>query len=161
TSGVLPEQIYLEYSQERLASYGIKTSGLSDILKARNITLPGGMLEIGDKNMRIDASGEFKSAREIGDVMIPTQNGPGALSLRHVAEVVRGYQGPARYLNFFTRKTKDGSWSRTRAITLSIQMRSGRQIAQFGKAVDAALDDLKQRLPEDLILARTSDQPLQ
>jgi multidrug efflux pump subunit AcrB len=40
-------------------------------------------------------------------------------------------------------------------------MRAGQQIDHFGKAVDAALDDLKQRLPEDLILARTSDQPLQ
>ena len=57
--------VYLEYSQERLASYGIKTSQLSDILEARNITLPGGVLEIGDKNMRIDPSGEFRS--EQGD----------------------------------------------------------------------------------------------
>src|SRR5438105_2735212 len=40
-------------------------------------------------------------------------------------------------------------------------MKSGEQIADFGKAVDAVLDDLKHRLPDDLIVARTSDQPLQ
>ena len=45
--------------------------------------------------------------------------------------------------------------------TLNIQMRAGQQIGYFGEQVDAALEDLKQRLPEDLILARTSDQPLQ
>ncbi len=161
TAGVLPEQIHLEYSQERLASYGIRTSKLSDLLEARNITLPGGMLEIGDKNMRIDPSGEFRSEREIGDVLIPVAEGHGALYLRDVVDVVRGYQGPARFLNYFSRKAGDGSWPRTRAVTLSIQMRAGEQINHFGVAVDAALDDLKQRLPEDLILARTSDQPLQ
>src|SRR6185503_12641401 len=74
-AGVLPEQVYLEYSQERLASYGIKTGSLSDILEARNITLPGGMLEIGDKNMRIDPSGEFRSEKEIGDVLVPVADG--------------------------------------------------------------------------------------
>jgi multidrug efflux pump subunit AcrB len=161
SSGVLPEQVYLEYSQERLAAYGIKTSSLSDILQARNITLPGGVLEIGDKNMRIDPSGEFKSEREIGDVLIPLAQGHGAVYLRDVADVVRAYQSPARYLNFFSRQNEHGNWSRTRAITLSIQMRAGEQIDKFGVAVDAALDDLKQRFPEDLVLARTSDQPLQ
>ena len=40
-SGVLSEQIYLDYSQERLASYGLQPSNLKSILNARNITLPG------------------------------------------------------------------------------------------------------------------------
>jgi hypothetical protein len=40
-------------------------------------------------------------------------------------------------------------------------MRAGRQVGEFGKSVDARLADLKKRLPDDLILARTSDQPRQ
>src|SRR5262249_42275163 len=147
--------------QERLASYGIKTSGLSDLLSARNITLPGGTLEVGDKTMRLDPSGEFRSEGEIGDVLVPVSDGHGALYLRDIVSVVRGYEAPARFLNFYSRRAPDGSWPRTRAITLSIQMRAGQQIDHFGVAVDAALADLKQRLPEDLVLARTSDQPLQ
>jgi multidrug efflux pump subunit AcrB len=161
TAGVLPERVYLDYSQERLASYGIKTSVLSDLLEARNITLPGGVIEIGDKNMRIDPSGEFRSEREIGEVLVPVAEGQGALYLRDVVDVVRAYESPARYLNYFSRRAPDGSWPRTRAVTLNIQMRAGEQINHFGLAVDAALEELKQRLPEDLILARTSDQPLQ
>jgi multidrug efflux pump subunit AcrB len=161
TAGVLPEQVYLEYSQERLASYGINPSHLSDILGARNITAPGGLLEVGDKNMRIDPSGEFQSEREIGDVLVPVSSGQGALYLRDIADVVRSYQSPARYLNFFSRRAADGTLTRTRAVTLSIQMRAGQQINRFGVDVDAALEDLKQRVPEDLIFARTSDQPLQ
>ena len=160
-SGVLPEQVYLNYSQERLASYGIKASSLSDILEARNITLPGGILEIGDKNMRIDPSGEFKNEQEIGAVLVPVADGKGALYLRDIAEVVRAYQSPARYLNFFNHRGPDGTWTRDRAVTLSIQMRAGEQVDDFGRKVDAALDDLKLRLPDDLILARTSDQPRQ
>jgi hypothetical protein len=40
-SGVLEENIFLEYSQERLASYGLQPTKLPDLLRARNVTLPG------------------------------------------------------------------------------------------------------------------------
>jgi multidrug efflux pump subunit AcrB len=48
-SGILNERIYLLYSQERLASYGLKPSNLENVLNARNITLPGGQLTVGSK----------------------------------------------------------------------------------------------------------------
>src|SRR5262249_50693163 len=46
-------------------------------------------------------------------------------------------------------------------VTLSVEMRSGAKIGEFGKAVDRALEQAQARLPEDLIFARTSDQPRQ
>ena len=65
--GVLPEQIYLDYSQERLAQYGMKPSNLKDILEARNSTIPGGALEVGPKSIQIDPSGKFENAQQIGE----------------------------------------------------------------------------------------------
>jgi len=53
-TGVLPEQVYLEYSQQRLAQYGVQPADLKNILSARNITLPGGLLEVGPKKLTID-----------------------------------------------------------------------------------------------------------
>src|SRR5262249_6822787 len=60
-----------------------------------------------------------------------------------------------------TARGPDGNFSRARAITLAVQMRPGQQIAEFGRAIDARLDEVKKLLPEDLVLRRTSDQPLQ
>jgi multidrug efflux pump subunit AcrB len=160
-SGVLPEQIYLEYSQERLAAYNVQPSGLGDLLSARNITVPGGQLEIGQKNITIDPSGELHSEQEIGDVSVGTSSGGAPQYLRDLVEVSRDYQSPARYLNFLTARGPDGKMQRTRAITLAVQMRPGEQIADFGVAVDKRLSDVQKLLPEDLILRRTSDQPLQ
>ena len=40
-------------------------------------------------------------------------------------------------------------------------MKSGEQIARFSEDVDASLATIRQTLPEDLIVARTSDQPKQ
>jgi len=68
--GVLPEAVFLNYSQERLASYGLQASRLGDVLSARNITRPGGVLEVGGKNFVIDPSGKFNNAQEIGNVIV-------------------------------------------------------------------------------------------
>ena len=75
-SGVLPEQIYLDYSQERLAAYGVQPSLLGDAIAARNITAPGGMLEIDGKNVAIDPSGELTNEQEIGDIVIDARAPP-------------------------------------------------------------------------------------
>jgi multidrug efflux pump subunit AcrB len=159
-TGLLQERVYLEYSQERLASYGVKVGRLDEALGARNIAMPGGMLEVGDKNLTIDPSGEFKSEQEIGDVLVPASTGH-PVYLRDIATVGRGYESPARFLNYFTHRDADGTWRRSRAITLAIQMKAGQKIGEFGAAVDAKLGEVRSQLPDDLIFARTSDQPRQ
>lgn len=161
--GVLPEQIYLDYSQERLAEYSVTPANLRDILGARNRTLPGGSLEVGSKSIQIDPSGKFQRAEEIGDVIIGTSaSGTRTpIYLRDVVETSRGYQSPASYLNYLTWRDKDGHWHRSRAVTVAVQMKAGEQIDVFGKSVDEKLAAVKQHLPDDLIVARTSDQPRQ
>ena len=39
--GLLPQVVYLEYSQDRLAEYGLQPAALSQVLRARNIIAPG------------------------------------------------------------------------------------------------------------------------
>ncbi len=45
--GVLSQTIYLDYSQDRLAAYGLRPADLSRVLSARNIIAPGGSVETG------------------------------------------------------------------------------------------------------------------
>jgi len=160
-SGVLPEQIYLDYSQERLASYGLQPSNLKGILNARNITLPGGALETGSKNILIDPSGEFVTSRDIGNVIVGTSGFGAPVYLRDLVDISSGYQSPARFLNFYTWKDANGKWRRTRAVTVAVQMREGEQIGTFAKNVQAQLAQTRELLPADLIIASTSDQPRQ
>ncbi len=161
--GVLPEQIFLDYSQQRLAEYGMTPSNLKDILGARNITLPGGQLEVGPQNIQIDPSGKFTDPQQIGDVIIGSSSSAAKspVYLRDLVDISRGYQSPAKYLNYLTWADKQGRWRRSRAVTVAVQMKDGEQIDAFGRSVDVKLAAVKQYLPDDLIVARTSDQPLQ
>lgn len=160
-AGLLPEQIYLEYSQQRLTTAGVPLTRLAEVLNARNITLPGGMLDVQGKSLLIDPSGEFRSEQEIGNVIVGSSPSGRPVYLRDAVDITRGYETPPRYLNYYSAPDAGGAWRRGRSVTLAVQMRPGEQIGAFGESVDAALTRLRPRLPADLILARPSDQPLQ
>jgi multidrug efflux pump subunit AcrB len=160
-AGVLNQTIYLDYSQERLASYGFQPRNLANLLNARNIALPGGQLDLGQKNLIIDPSGEFDSVKAIGDVIVGGSAGGNPIYLRDLVDISRGYESPATYLNYYTWCDPAGRWHRSRAITLAIFMKSGEQIQDFGRRIDQKLDDLRKILPRDLMVVRTSDQPRQ
>src|SRR5690242_3924454 len=159
--GVLGEQVTLSFSQERLASYGVQTGRLEDILKARNTALSGGRMEVEGRTVALNPTGEFLNEREIGDVIVGGSKAGVPLYLRDLVDVDRGYESPPRYLNFYSWIDSAGQWHRSRAVTLALQMRPGEKIGEFGHAVDSTMHLLQLRLPPDLIMARTSDQPLQ
>jgi multidrug efflux pump subunit AcrB len=160
-SGILPERIFLLYSQERIASYGLKPGDLPNILAARNITGAGPQLQAVGRNFSIDPSGEFKSEKEIGDVVVAHTDMGAPVYLRDLVDVERGYESPARFMNYYDWRDAKGNWQRSRAITVAVQMRPGGYIGEFGESIDQTLGELKKQLPEDLIMARTSDQPRQ
>jgi multidrug efflux pump len=159
--GVLSQTVYLDYSQDRLAAYGLRPADLSKVLSARNIIAPGGTVETGEQRVTLIPSGQFDSARSIGDVAVSATSEGAPVYLRDLVQISRGYQAPAQYLNYYTWRDTSGHWQRSRAITLAIYMRDKKQIARFGQSVNSKLAELRQILPADVILAHTSDQPLQ
>src|SRR5262249_5984503 len=106
-SGVVPEQIYLDYSQERLARYGLEPSKPQSLLPRRNITMPGGGIEAGTKNVIIDPSGAFTSAKAIGDVIVGSSTNGSPIYLRDLVDIGRAYQSPLRFLNFYSARDKN------------------------------------------------------
>src|SRR5208282_4819764 len=68
--GVLSQTIYLDYSQDRLAAYGLRPSDLSKVISARNIIAPGGTVEAGEHRVTLIPSGQFDTAKGIGEVAV-------------------------------------------------------------------------------------------
>jgi multidrug efflux pump subunit AcrB len=158
--GVLGEAVYLQYSQDRLAAYGLNPARLSSLISARNIPGGTGALQSQGQNVYFQTGGQFQSENEIRDMVIDQANGA-PLYLRDVLTVTRSYKLPARYLNFLTWRDGSGRWRRSRAVTLSVQMKPGRKIQEFGRDVDTRIEDLRKQVPSDLVIVRTSDQPRQ
>jgi multidrug efflux pump subunit AcrB len=160
-AGVLPQQVNLDYSQERLASYGLKPSDLSRLLSTRNITASGGAVEAGPVNATVTPSGIFPNANSIGNTIVGQTQTHAPVYLRDLVQISRSYQSPPPVLNSYSVVDEQGKLHHYRAVTISVFMRDGEQIQVFGKAIDEKLAAARTWLPSDIILARTSDQPLQ
>ncbi|MBU1039610.1 MAG: efflux RND transporter permease subunit [Proteobacteria bacterium] len=159
--GVRDEAVYLNYSQERLAAYGIGPLQIKSVLGERNIRQGGGVVEAAGKSMLVDPSGEITSEDELGGVTVGRAKNGALAYLRDLVDIERGYVSPPAKRHYHVVRDARGNWSRMPAITLAITMKSGEQIGKFSKVVDATLANLKARLPADLIFSRTSDQPQQ
>src|SRR5712672_1899861 len=159
--GVQQQTIYLEFSQDRLAAYGLQPGDLGKLIQARNIIAPGGVFETGQRQITLNPSGQFEDPKAIGDIVVTTATAGAPVYLRDLVDISRGYHSPANYLNYYTWQDAEGHWRRSRAVTIAIYMRDQNQIARFGQSIDGKLAQLHRILPSDLITAHTSDQPLQ
>ncbi len=159
--GVLDEQVTLSFSQERLASYGITLGRLRDVLQARNTALGGGQMEVGDRTVTLEPSGEFRDAREIGGVIVGSSSAGVPLYLRDLVNVDREYQNPPRYLNQYSWADSAGPVAPGGPSPSRSRCGRGRRSATSGTRWTRRSPCVRHRLPPDLILARTSDQPLQ
>jgi multidrug efflux pump subunit AcrB len=160
-SGVLEQKILLNYSQYRLAQYKLKPADITDMVKARNLNDTGGTFNTPGRSLDVTTTGEFKTPQDLNSVIIGESSKGAPLYLRDLVDIERGYENPPSFLSHYMRRDANGKWLRTRAVTVSIQMRKNQQIGTFGKLIDANLDVIRKTLPSDLVLARTSDQPLQ
>src|SRR5262249_6628225 len=137
-SGVVRDVIYLDYSQEKLAAYGVVPSQIQNVLSARNTVARGGAMELAGKTVLIAPAGEFKDESDIGGTIVTRGANGAPVYLRDLAQVSRGYENP-QYLSYISLKDANGRWQRTRAVALSLTMKSGLQVASFGKAVQEKL----------------------
>src|SRR5712671_524389 len=108
--GLLPQVVYLEYSQDRLAEYGLQPAALGQVLRARNIIAPGGAFETDQRQIIINPSGQFESRDAIGEVAVAKTSTGAPVYLRDLVKIFPGYQAPATYLNYYTWQDPTGQW---------------------------------------------------
>ena len=166
--GTLDEAIHLYYSDHRLGALGLDLNAIGRKLSERNISHPEGTVELAAQNLPVKTSGKIAREGELGDVVIEVRDGS-PVYLRDIVEIVRGYEDPARILNFRSVKeeTEPGHgeasqrlWT-TRAITLSVKQVKGTQISEFDQDIKNALASLQGVLPDDLRIERSSNEPEQ
>jgi multidrug efflux pump subunit AcrB len=156
--GVVPERASLLFSQERLAALGINPRQIAAALKSRNAALPGGTLNTGQQLLLVDPGASYADAREILDTVVANTPDGKPVVVRDVAEVRRTYD-PAAERSWLVWRGPGGDWRRTRSVAVAVQARAGVQVTQLGVALDAALGDLAGRLPADLEVVHSTDQP--
>ncbi|MCB1216175.1 efflux RND transporter permease subunit [bacterium] len=150
--GEQEERIWLEFDQLRMARYNINLDSLLGSLQGTNVLMPGGELESEGSRWTIDSSGEFDSLEAIRRLPVSGMQGGGQLRVGDLGDVTYGYEDPANYLTRVNGQP---------AVLISVVMKSGRNVMQLGRQIDAEIADIRSSIPSDLNLTVVHDQPMQ
>jgi len=138
--GIQPEVIYVEMRREKMAELGISQEQIYRALASKNLPAASGYLTLGKEYIPVNPTGEFKSEKEFGDLLVRGL-GPNAQSmvyLRDVADIRRGYKEPAGALLRYDRKP---------AIGLAISTVLGGNVIKMGKALENRFKELEALAP--------------
>lgn len=136
--GLQQERIWLELDSRKLASIGVQIPRVLDDLLAQNVILPAGSLDNGDRNIILEANGDFKSIDEIKHVLtrIPELNT--LVRLEDLLTVRHGYVDPKETPVYFNGEP---------AIMVGVEMSDGQDIQVLGKRIMAATQTFEQTQP--------------
>ncbi len=150
------EEVRLNFEPDRLMASHVNPFALPMLLHDRDTVTAGGEIHAGTRT-EVVPQGALHSIDDLRMLPLP---GGGGTHIKDVVSVDKNYKA-ATFLNFLTYRDASGTWRQGRALTITANMRPGRQIAAFAKAVNADLADVSKLIPPDLVIRRTSDQPRQ
>ena len=147
--GIQKEQISLYINPSKLAAYSINQNMLMSKLMLEN-TITGGAYAANNQiDIPIHVTTPYSNEFEIAEQIIATDNAGNHIRVKDVAEVVREYNKPNKYI------TNNGK----KAIILSMEAQSGENVVEFGKEVDKVLAEFQQELPQSVTMQRIADLP--
>jgi multidrug efflux pump subunit AcrB len=146
--GAQDEQIFIEFSVERLAGLGLNQAAILAGLQAQNVVRPAGVVRTGDEQFSLRVSGAFESEEDILEKNFVV--GGRLLRLRDIATVRRGYADPPQAMFRVNGKP---------AIGLAIAMRDGGDVLALGENVEAAVERITAELPIGISAVLVANQP--
>jgi multidrug efflux pump subunit AcrB len=149
-TGVQDERIYLEVSNAKMAQLGVDPADIGKSLRAQNILLPGGRIDIDDVELIVETEGRFKSVEEIEEVLIPIAGTQASIPLRDIATVRKAYVEPINNPAYYNGH---------QAIVLSVFILRGVDAVAFGERLQQEVHALEQSLPWGYVLDFATYQP--
>lgn len=147
--GDTKEQLTIYVDRERLAAYGIGQMQLMQALNAAGMTTMSGSITGWQKDVPIHVKNAVNNEEEIENTIIFTDRNNHTVRVRDVAEVKREYDVSESYVEYNGHP----------CVILSLEMIEGNNIVQYGKDVQAVIDEyVATRLPEDVTMQRITDQ---
>ncbi|PWU11943.1 MAG: hypothetical protein C5B50_22295 [Verrucomicrobia bacterium] len=157
---IVPETVYLLFSDANLAGYGLTPEMVMSSIAARNAVIAGGTVRTEGHNFPVQLSGEYKTEKDMLGTVVGMGRGGAPVYLRDLFDVRRMYESPISFkADVVGRTGNDGSLDTRRAVMVAVEMRDGKIIRHFNEDVMKVAASMKARIPEGIEFRLLSDQP--
>ena len=138
-AGVPGRRIYIDIDPRKIEAYHLTIEQIGNILRAENLNMPAGYLEMGQTDYPLRIQGEFPESDVLKNIVVSNFNGT-TVYLKDVAEV----RDTIRESKLDTRI--NGS----KGMTLYVQKQSGGNTVKVTREIEKTLMVLKKDLPPDV-----------
>ncbi len=142
------ERIYIDFSQQKLATLGISPQQIFDSVQKQNVLMRSGSIDTATDRIHVRVSRDFDGIEQIRAV--PIQANGRIVRLDDIATVKRGYEDPARYLVRY-----DGQ----PAVVLGVVMSKGGNVLRLGQALEKELEIIRGQVPAGVLIGNIAFQP--
>ncbi len=144
--GAQARELHVWLDPQKLEARGVAPGEVVAALRAQNVEIPGGRLDVGQRELIVKTRGQVKSARELGQIILHAHGGA---SVR-VSDVARVEDGAEE-------KRSHSSLSGDFAVALVVRKQSGANTVAVAHVVKDALEALKPQLPAGVKIAVPMD----
>lgn len=148
-TGLLDREITIKTDLHRMESNQISFQNIEDAIAFENVSIAGGNILLGAARRMVRTDSEFRSVKEIGDIIVKREKGD-FVYLRDVAEVVNGYEEVESYARL----------NKQPVVSLNIVKKGGENLLEATDKIMEILSISKTDniLPENLKISITNDQ---
>ena len=149
-SGEQQEQVVVEIARNKLAALGISTNRIFQLLQTQNQVSNAGAVKIGSEYIRFHPTGEFKSVKELDNLIISNPGAPQLIYLGDVANISREYAEVPHHITNYNGK---------QALLMGISFSSGVNVVKIGQKLNKRLIELEFVHPIGMTVATVYNQP--
>ena len=149
------EEIAIHMDPVKLTQYAISPSIVSAELAAQGFRTISGKVSNDEGSAMVHVSIPFGSLHNLNDMIVFSDPVTGqTLRLRDVATIEPRYSKHLPSIRY-----SDSTTDRHRCIMLSLEMRSGNNVVDFGEKVEEIISEFEQQSTPDIHIHRITDQP--
>lgn len=145
--GAQKEQVFVEFSSQKLGALGLTPQLLMEALKQQNNLLSSGSFGTASDRVFVRLNGSFKTIEDVKNV--PLQANGRLLRLGDVATVTHGYQDPPTFL--IRHKGQQ-------VLVIGVTISKTANLVHLGKTLDAQIQHIQETLPLGIEMEEYADQ---
>ena len=149
--GIREREIWVEVDPERLYSYGFPLEKVINALKATNINVPAGTVDIGRSEYIVRTMGEYARPDDLSKVIIQTDPSGYHVKIGNIATIKDTFEKP-RTFSFISGKP---------GITLNLSKKSDGNTIAIVNEVNEIVSKFKSRIPSQCDITLTNDSSIQ
>lgn len=146
--GRINEEIHINLDMIKLHQYDIAPMTIVKALKARNVNIPGGNLEIGNIKVPVQTTGEYKNIEEIKNTVIEISESGNPIYLKNVANIELTEEKKEEYILVNNEK----------AIVIGVKYAEGKNMVKVSKRLESIVNNFESEIYEGMNLSILTDQ---